>query len=701
MSKLRRLLSKWGSKGGDGSLTRQEKGQQLAANLNGSGKIKKNASSSTEDLYFFDADVNNTANDGTNHGQQRSKKQQRKLARRKSHEARIKANEERRQEILQQRREKDEQAAREEPEEIHRRYGDLPLMQSSEKDSTEIDRWHIDSFSAQHVGEEIILRGRIHAVRKISAKFAFVVLRQQLATIQGILHEKEEVVSTHMVQWTERIPAESIVLVKGRLQRSEVPIMGCSIRDLEISIQELHVVSRKEELVPFTPYEAEVCKEIENQDEVNNERMSDRVRLSNRMMDLRTTTTQAIFRISSGICNLFRSYLDSKGFVEIHTPKLQAGATESGASVFQLDYFGRPAFLAQSPQLAKQMCIAGDFERVYEIGPVFRAENSNTHRHLTEYTGLDLEIAIEEHYHEALHLIDATLKQIFQGLYNRFGREIELVKRHFPHDDLVWLKETPRIPFAQGLRMLQESGWTDEYGKPPSEDDEFHTRDEIRLGELVKEKFKTDYYILDKFPASARPFYIMPDPQDESVTNSFDIFLRGQEILTGGQRIHHPNFLEKKMLAQGVDLASMNEYIEGFRLGALPHAGAGLGLERLVMLILKLGNIRLASLYPRDPKSLPVKAPSHNLRHPRDSTIDPSWGYGRSAESDDQLQPLQNLIANYGDATDTSWTDDRYKIWRHKGTGAAIAYVPIDGYAILPGNPLCDPSQYLWLSLVF
>lgn len=535
----------------------------------------------------------------------------------------------------------------------------------------------------------------------MSAKLAFLVFRQQLATIQGALHAKEGEISTHMVQWAESIPTESIVLVKGYLQHPQVPVTGCSVHSLEISIQELHVVTRKEESVPFTPYEAEVSKATENKEEGNHERLPDRVRLSNRIIDLRTTTSQAIFRINSGVCNLFRSYLDSKGFVGIHTPKLQAGATEFGASVFQLDYFGRPAFLAQSPQLAKQMSIAADFERVYEIGPVFRAENSNTHRHLTEYTGLDLEMTIEEHYHEALHLIDGTLKHIFQGIYDQFGRELEVVKRHFPHHDLVWLKETPRIPFADGVRMSRDSGWTDDDGNPPSEQEDLHTKDEIRLGELVKEKHKTDYYILDKFPASARPFYTMPDAQDDKVTNSFDIFLRGQEILTGGQRIHDFKVLEEKMLALGIDPASMDEYMEGFRLGAPPHAGAGIGLERLVMLILTLGNIRLASLYPRDPKSLPAKPPGPNLRHPADSTLDPPWGHGRPAKSQDELQPPENLIVNYGDATNTSWTDDRYKIWRHMETGAAVAYVPTDGYAILPGNPLCDTSQYAWVITAF
>ena len=216
------------------------------------------------------------------------------------------------------------------------------------------------------------------------------------------------------------------------------------MHDYEILFREIHVVARRPQAVPFTPYEDEVSREREIAEGPQASHISDRLRLTHRILDLRTTTSQALFRVNSGICNLFRSYLDSQGFIEIHTPKLQGGATESGSSVFQLDYFGRPAFLAQSPQLVKQMAIASDFERVYEIGPVFRAENSNTHRHLTEYTGLDLEMAIEEHYHEALQLITDTLKHIFKGIYERYAKELSVIKEHFPHEDLVWLDETPK-----------------------------------------------------------------------------------------------------------------------------------------------------------------------------------------------------------------------------------------------------------------
>jgi nondiscriminating aspartyl-tRNA synthetase len=429
-----------------------------------------------------------------------------------------------------------------------------------------------------------------------------------------------------------------------------------------------------------------------------------RVRLNNRIIDLRTGPAQAIFRIQAGICNLFRTYLDGQGFMEIHTPKLQGGATESGATVFEVNYFGRPAFLAQSPQLAKQMAVAADFERVYEIGPVFRAEDSNTPRHLTEFTGLDLEMALESHYHEALNIIDGMFKNLWKGIYDRYTPEIELISRFYPHEKVTWLEETPRIPFSEGVQMLIDDGWVDEDGNPPSEFEDLATRAEIRLGALVKEKYKTDYYILDKFPASARPFYTMPDPNDERFTNSFDIFMRGQEILSGGQRIHDARFLEKRMVKKGMKLETMTEYLEGFRWGAPPHAGCGIGLERLTYLFLNLGNIRLASLFYRDPKSFPSRPQVLHLRHEEASTTSPPWERTDLQESNgdvnndldlkSQLQPLEKLIANYGDAANTSWLDDRYHVWRHESTGAAQGYVIHGNFAIAVGDPLCAKSQY-------
>jgi aspartyl-tRNA synthetase len=626
-----------------------------------------------------------------------SKNQQKRLVRQHRRSERSRLSEEMFSESDHRRKEEEiAKAAAEETADMKARYGELPLMQSSER--TRELRTRIDEITPAMVGQQVFFTARLHVVRRMSAKLVFLVFRQQLATFQGVLHERPGISSIAMIQWVEHLRVGSFITVRGTVQKPEVPVLGCSIHDVELAIDSVHLLVRREEPVPFSVYEAEIRTTEEDKVEGRRNHIPDRTRLANRILDLRTATSQSIFRIQSATCNLFRTALDEREFIEIHTPKLQGAATESGASVFQVNYFGRPAFLAQSPQLAKQMAIAADFGRVYEIGAVFRAENSNTHRHLTEYTGLDIEMAIDEHYHEMLETLDAVIKNILKGIYSKYRREVELIKHQFPSEDIVWLDETPIIRFTDGIKMLNDSGWRSEEGELLPLDEDLATRDEIRLGELVKEQYGTDYYVLDKFPRDARPFYTMPDAENDKFTNSFDMFIRGQEIVSGGQRIHDPHMLEENMRRVGIDPEDMEEYLEGFRWGAPPHAGAGVGLERIVMLIMKLGNIRLTSLFHRDPKSLPAKPVGEKLRHPESSTIEPPWQRehkGRVASDVSELQPLTELVANYGDATSTSWFDDRFKIWRDMATGAAVAYVPSsNNYAVIPGNPLCDAKQY-------
>lgn len=583
------------------------------------------------------------------------------------------------------------------PPEMRRHYGRLPIVQSQDDafDHKQKIEWtRLVDVGPKMVGREISFRARIHVVRHMSAAMAFIVFRQQVTTAQGVLSAREDGVSEGMVRWAQHIRPGSIVLVQATVKEPDKRVQGASAHDVELLIQQLHVVSARTTPIPFSVYEAEAA--------TDGHALSDRVRLSNRILDLRTPTSQAIFRIQSRVCKAFRAFLDDRDFLEIHTPKLQGGATEGGADVFKLNYFDRPAFLAQSPQLAKQMCISADMERVYEIGPVFRAggccrctsfsksvanedvENSNTPRHMTEYTGLDLEMAIDHHYHEAMWLIDATLKHAFEAIYNGHQDDITTLKHRFPHEDLVWLPQTPRITFAEGVQMLNDSGWENDNGKQQSEYEDLPTKGERRLGELVLDKFKTDYYILDKFPAAARPFYTMLDPKNDKVTNSYDFMVRGQEVLSGGQRVQEYKVLVERMKASGMDSGSLKEYIQAFEWVAPPHAGAGIGLERLVSLILDLGNLRYATLFPRDPKSFPEAKTSSDLRHPEDSTLQRSKGH---------LPVLENLVANYGDSTNTSWVDERFKIWRDEKTGAAISYVPTKDRAICAGNPLCDQRQ--------
>jgi len=626
-------------------------------------------------------------------GDPMSRNQLRKQEREESKERRKKDAQTQREEEKRRKEEAERRALENETEEQRTKYGVLdPNVYAGQPKG--LERVKLVDLSEKDMGKSIIFRARIHNIRKISAHMCFVELRQQTATIQGVLHEHANV-SAHFIYWAEHLHNECVVLVSAVVQEPKAKqgeVIGASIHNFEVSIHEMFVEGQPTDPLPFSVMEAEVShKEAEGTDR---HRVSDRARMNNRIVDLRTTSSQSIFRVQSAVSSLFRETLLQRGFIEIHTPKLQGGATESGASVFKLDYFGRPAFLAQSPQLAKQMCIASDFGRVFEIGAVFRAENSNTHRHMTEYTGLDLEMTIDEHYHEVLRTLDAVFKNIFKGIYERCRSEIDILKRQFPHEDLVWIDQTPIIKFSDGIKMLNGSGWTQEDGKPLPEDEDLGTRDEIQLGKLVKEQYGTDYYILDKFPRSARPFYTMPDPQDPKYTNSFDIFCRGQEILSGGQRIHDAKMLKENLERQKIDPTTMEEYLNGFEWGAPPHGGGGIGLERLLMLMLSLGDIRHATLFPRDPRSLPARPVVKPLRHPESSTLHPPWEGQDRVAAHMEYQPLENLIANYGDASNTSWLEPRTEIWRDEQTGAAIGFVPQGDYAITIGDPLCHHQQY-------
>ena len=504
------------------------------------------------------------------------------------------------------------------------------------------------------IGTEVNFRARIETQRQLSKALDFLLLRDQTHTVQGVLSR----VDMDMIRWVQKLNPESLVQVGGVLKQPPEPIRSATVTCVEVDVHSIHLVNEAQNL-PFTNYKPPETL---------------RNRLNNRILDLRHPANQALFRIRSVILRKFRDTLDDRGFVEINTPKLQPAATETGAAVFKVNYFGRRAFLAQSPQLAKQMSISADFGRVFEVGPVFRAENSNTHRHLTEYTGLDIEMAIEHDYHEVIDVIDVFLKSVFKAVYSM--PEVEVVQKRFPSKEFKWLEETPIIPFPEGLQMLRDDG-------REVEEEDLSTANEIRLGELVREKYGTDYYVLDKFPANARPFYTFKDPENPKWTRSFDIFIRGQEICSGGQRIHNLEELKESMTEYGMTEDGMEEYLSGFELGAPPHAGAGLGLERIVAWMLELGDVRNASLFHRDPKSLPTRAPG--IPHPEADTTKP--------HSPDDLPPLEKLIANYGDASNTSWLDERFLLWRHP-SGAAIGYVKQEKFAMVTGDPLCDRSQY-------
>jgi aspartyl-tRNA synthetase len=492
------------------------------------------------------------------------------------------------------------QAAREiqesgdEPDVSSGKYGELPLNQSQTKLNRVVTS--VTTIEKQVAGQTVWIRARLHTSRS-KGKQCFLVLRQGRGTIQAILSVSPEI-SKQMLKFVSNIPKESILDIKGSVQEVPKPIESCTQSSVEIVCAEVWVVSLSEPRLPLQIDDASRPITADESEDSLTIRVNQDTRLDNRVLDLRTPTNQAIYRVEAGVCRLFRDCLEDKGFVEIHTPKIISAASEGGANVFTVSYFKNSAYLAQSPQLYKQMAIAADFEKVYTVGAVFRAEDSNTHRHLTEFVGLDLEMAFDSHYHEVVDTIGNLFTHIFKGLRDRYAAEIKTVNAQYPASEFTFLDPPLRLEYRQGLKMLREAGID------MGDEEDLSTPNEKLLGRLVKAKYDTDFFILDKYPLAIRPFYTMPDPADPKYSNSYDMFMRGEEILSGAQRIHDPKLLAERAKYHGIDLEKIKSYIDSFKYGCPPHAGGGIGMERVTMLYLGLDNIRKTSMFPRDPKRI-------------------------------------------------------------------------------------------------
>jgi aspartyl-tRNA synthetase len=472
----------------------------------------------------------------------------------------------------------------------------------------QIDRKYVNvedlgTESGPKVGEKVWVRGRISSVRA-KGNACFIVLRSKgLYTVQGLHFKDKENVedSKKLIKYAGSIACESIVDLYGTLSSAEVK--SCSQGNVEIQIQKIFVVSNAPVQLPFLLEDA-----ARSQEEIDNSQNSERpfagvsqdLRLNNRWLDLRVPANNAIMRIRSGVSMLFREALLNEGFVEINSPKLISGESEGGAEVFRTSYFGQSASLAQSPQLYKQMAISADLDKVFEIGPVFRAENSNTRRHLCEFTGLDIEMAINSHYNEVLEVAHKMFRHIFNGLENRFAKELSIIREQYPSSPVKFTEKPLIIHWDEGMKLLKDAGFKDidEYG-------DLSSSLELSLGSLIKEKYDADFYILDQYPSAIRPFYTMVNQTNPLFSNSYDMFIRGQEICSGAQRCHEVDTLISRIKEKGMDPnGPIQFYIDSFRHGVSPHAGAGIGLDRVVFLYLGLDNVRKASMFPRDPGRL-------------------------------------------------------------------------------------------------
>lgn len=445
----------------------------------------------------------------------------------------------------------------------------------------------------QQAGKEILLHGSIYKVRRMSG-FAFVLLRTGRHVIQCVY--SPEFSRFGMEELTE----ESCVRVRALVAPEERSRLGWELRLLE-----LNVLSVPAEIMPIVINQKKVNTSIENL-------------LDYRMLTLRNEKQRAIFKIQEGICAGFRRFLQQKNFTEIHSPKLVEAGAEGGANIFSLDYFGRQAYLAQSPQFYKQMMV-GVFERVYEIGPVFRAEKHDTSRHLNEYTGVDFEMGYIENFEEIMETEEAMLQSALGGLQEFCGQELEMLQAVMPRFSMPSILDVdkghalpygveippsredmpmgriPRIRFDQTKALVAEY-----YHRPMGEKEDLEPEEEDLLCQYIRGQYGSAMVFVTHYPTAKRPFYAMEDPEDPARTLSFDLLFRGVEITTGGQRIHDYEQQLEKLRRRDMDPEGFASYLLMHRHGMPPHGGMGLGLERFTARLLGYENVRQACLFPRD-----------------------------------------------------------------------------------------------------
>ncbi len=419
-------------------------------------------------------------------------------------------------------------------------------------------------------GEKVRIAGWVHDIRDLGG-LRFLLLRDREGIVQVTLPKKY--VSKEVFNATEGLQKESVVAVEGTVKAEAKAPSG-----YEIIPEKIEVLNVSSTPLPLDP----TGKVDANLD----------TRLDHRVIDLRKAKIRAIFRIRDVALAEGRRYLREKGFIEVHTPRIISTSSEGGTELFPIAYFEREAFLAQSPQLYKQMLMATGMDRVFEIATYFRAEEHDTIWHLNEITAIDAEMAFIRDENDIMEVIEGLTLAMMEGIrqgcapqLKELGVEIPEPKRPFP-----------RITYDEAVAILEKEGLT-----VPAEED-LATESEKKLGEAMK-KGGHELYFVTKYPLRVKPFYTMPD-KDERRSNSFDLEYKGREIVSGSQRIHQFDWLKKMIKAKGLNPENFGSYLEAFEYGIPPHGGFGLGIERFLMQLLGLPNIREAVLFPRDRKRL-------------------------------------------------------------------------------------------------
>lgn len=413
-------------------------------------------------------------------------------------------------------------------------------------------------------GTTIILEGAVHSIRDMG-EIAFVILRKREGLIQTVWEEGK----TDME--LSEIREGDYIHVTGQIKDEERAPHGKEVR--LSTIRHLSHVSCPLPL-PIDKWKLNTSLEA---------------KLDRRSLSLRNIRERARFRIQEGIVRGFRDFLYEQGFTEIHTPKIGAKSAEGGANMFRLSYFHRPAVLQQSPQLYKQMMV-GVFDRVFETGPVFRAEKHNTRRHLNEYTSLDFEMGYIHSFLDICAMETGFLQYTMNLLEKEYSKELKLLNITLPD-----VEKIPHVRFDEAKRLVSEK-----YNRKIRNPFDLEPEEEELIGKYFKEEYNADFVFVTHYPSKKRPFYAMDDPEDTRYTLSFDLLHHGLEITTGGQRIHDLSMLEEKIQEKGMTEEGLEQYLDAFRFGMPPHGGLGIGLERLTMQLLGEDNVREACLFPRD-----------------------------------------------------------------------------------------------------
>ncbi|MCD0447863.1 aspartate--tRNA(Asn) ligase [Actinocorallia sp. API 0066] len=417
--------------------------------------------------------------------------------------------------------------------------------------------------------ETVTVCGWIQALR-LQRRIQFVIIRDHTGLLQ-VTHTR----TGDAIEATfENATAESAVRITGKVVRNDKVKLG----GLELIPERVEILAAARAPLPID--------EHTNLDQ----------RMDWRFLDLRRPEQQLVFQVQTTAERAMREFAATEGFTELHTPKLMGTASESGAEVFEVGYFGRTAYLAQSPQFYKQMAIAGGIDRVFEIGSVFRAEPSFTSRHATEFTGVDLEIAWTDSAENVMAVEERMLRHVLAEVRDRHGTEI---RQHFGVAVRVPETPFPRITMAEALGRLRTTGWDPEGVK-----NDLDPEGERALSTQIAAETGHEFVFVTRFPASVRPFYHLRPADDPTVTESFDLLWKGIEITTGAQREHRHDILVAQAREKHMDLEPLRSYLDCFRYGTPPHGGLGLGLARFLMLLLNLPSIRETTFLFRGPHRL-------------------------------------------------------------------------------------------------